>query len=231
MGGVQCPAHAPSIYRLGDLHSRDDLPGTTEDIEARPREYFEAMVEALDTEIGRLITSIDSADYNNTVVIVVGDNGTAPQVAPGSERGRSKGSIYEGGIHVPLIVSGPGVGAGRTDALVNLVDVFPTILELMGADPVADIDGLSFAHVLSGGQSSRTTLYSEVFGSTVLAGTAGSTVFRWPVEIHSFRKRVRRAIRPCGRSRMSETTLLPRQKNRSPRRLAELRSRLARIAG
>ncbi len=178
--GFNAP-HDPLHLPPATLHSRDDLTGTASDLERRPREYFEAMVEALDTEIGRLLTSMDPAVFANTVVMVVGDNGTAQRVASGVPRGRAKDSLYQGGIHIPLIVSGPGVASGRSDALVNLTDVFPTVLDLAAVDRDVVVDGVSFVGALRGGLGSRSTLYSELFGSGVREGTSGVTVSdgRW----------------------------------------------------
>ena len=118
-----------------------------------PLPYFHAMIEAMDSEIGRLLQGVDAATLANTYVIFMGDNGTTGQVVTAPfRRGRAKGSIYAGGIRVPLIVAGPDVSDGAvTDALVNSADMFATILELSGAD-LADTlpedlvhDSVSFA--------------------------------------------------------------------------------------
>lgn len=127
------PLHRPPTGLISDRHAELD-PGINpmED----PVPYFHAMIEAMDSEIGRLLEGIDAATLANTYVIFMGDNGTTGQVATAPfRRGRVKGSVYEGGIRVPLIVSGPGVSAGAaTDALVNSADLFATTLELSGAD-------------------------------------------------------------------------------------------------
>ena len=101
--------------------------------------YFNAMVEAMDTEIERLLDSLDPAVRDNTYVIFMGDNGTYdPVVGAPFRRGRAKGTIYEGGVNVPLIVSGPGVPRGSvSEALVNSTDLFATILEMAGVNPEA----------------------------------------------------------------------------------------------
>ena len=70
----------------------------------------------------------------------------------------SKGTLFEGGVWVPCIVSGPAAAAplGRTnDSLIHAVDIFETILDLAGVDPVTavpegtQIDSLSFAPYLA----------------------------------------------------------------------------------
>ena len=86
------------------------------------QDYFYAMIEAMDTLIGRLLASLDSETRENTYVIFLGDNGTSSNVISAPFRaGRAKGTIYEGGVNVPLIITGPGVhGGGVSEALVKL---------------------------------------------------------------------------------------------------------------
>jgi N-sulfoglucosamine sulfohydrolase len=62
-----------------------------------------------------------------------------------------KWNLYDAGIRVPLVVEGPSVkAAAATDALVSWVDLLPTLVELGGGTPPAEIDGRSFAGVLLG---------------------------------------------------------------------------------
>lgn len=94
---------------------------------------FFAMIEAMDYEIGKLIHSLDENEKENTIVIFIGDNGTSNNVGTFFPRGHNKGSIYEGGLRVPLIVSGKGVSReGETDeSLIHAADLHMTILDLM----------------------------------------------------------------------------------------------------
>jgi arylsulfatase A-like enzyme len=129
------------------------------------------MVEAMDTEIGRLLRSVDLA---TTTVIFVGDNGTPAEVTASPYNNRhAKGTPYEGGVRVPLLVAGAGVAApGRVvERIVNGVDLYPTILELAGIDPAAAlpsgtrIDGVSIVPYLRNqvGTTLRTFVYAEEF--------------------------------------------------------------------
>ena len=123
------PHHLPPL----GLHSYTNLSGTTADITANPKSYFKAAVEALDKEIGRLFDSLQvNNQWDNTDIIFIGDNGDDPSVA--QNQGGAKGSMYQEGVNVPFIVSGPSVvNPGRaSDALVNTHDLFATILELFG---------------------------------------------------------------------------------------------------
>lgn len=120
------PLHKPP----NQLHSYDALSGTQPSINQNPRAYFEAMIEAMDTELGRVLANIS---LTNTTVIFLGDNGcTGQTIQPPYSSGRAKGTLYEGGIRVPMIVAGAGVVApNRTNTnVIAAADVFPTVLEL-----------------------------------------------------------------------------------------------------
>jgi arylsulfatase A-like enzyme len=96
---------------------------------------YQAIVQALDTEIGRLFKAIDDAGQrDNTVIIFLGDNGTpAPVKDPASRIRDSKWSVYEGGVRVPMVVAGPGVTRrGREAKLVAATDLYATIAQLAG---------------------------------------------------------------------------------------------------
>ncbi|MFN0036497.1 MAG: sulfatase-like hydrolase/transferase, partial [Saprospiraceae bacterium] len=127
--------HAPYHLPPAGLHSYTNLSGTQQDINMKPKEYFKASLEALDHEIGRLFDSLAVRNQlDNTDIIFIGDNGNTIQTAQIANTMRAKGTVYQYGVHVPFIISGPSVVApGRvSDALVNTVDLFATILELFG---------------------------------------------------------------------------------------------------
>jgi arylsulfatase A-like enzyme len=166
------PYHKPPL----ELHSRDYLPDPGEvPVEgAARRAYYEAAVEALDTEIGRLLSHVDFA---TTTVIFLGDNGTIRgATAKPYDDEKAKGSVYEAGIHVPLVVAGAAVAnPGRAvTAMVDAVDLFPTILELGGIStgiglPVGiQLDGLSLMPYLADvpHPTPRQWSYAESFTAT-----------------------------------------------------------------
>ena len=160
------------------------LPGTPSDIDARPTLYYDAMVEAMDTEIGRLLAAVDRA---NTHILFIGDNGTPPlTLQPPYPAGRGKGSLYEGGIRVPLVIAGPAVvSPNRTnDTLANAVDLFATILELAGTSVAAAvptnvvIDGRSLVPALSADIVLSRRAYSEAFSRVASLGIAEGRTLR-----------------------------------------------------
>ncbi|WP_419914285.1 sulfatase-like hydrolase/transferase [Hoeflea sp.] len=164
--------HLPLHVPPQELHTVAGLTGTQPDMRARALDYYFAALEAMDSEMGRLLSSMSSAERDNTVVIFIGDNGTPNRTVQAPfERRRAKASLYEGGTHVPLIVAGKGVSrhGEREAALVNSTDLFATIAELAGADfpAVSDRpeDSISFAPVLAkGGSGGRDFIYTELFG-------------------------------------------------------------------
>jgi arylsulfatase A-like enzyme len=144
--------HTPFHLPPPGLHNRE-LADDEAAIRADPLPYYLAALEALDHEMGRLIASLDPEERDNTIVIFIGDNGTPGEVAQTPyARGRAKGTLYPGGIGVPMVVSGARVtrGGERESALVNTTDLFATIADLAGADADAAEDGKSFAPLLSG---------------------------------------------------------------------------------
>ncbi len=112
---------------------------------------YTAMVQRLDRNIGRLLEHVDEHD----VVVFCSDNGGQPRIGNMAMLRGSKGMLYEGGIRVPLVISGQGVESGRTDLPVTLLDVAPTIYEWAGIpDDEQSLDGDSLVPVLEGSDHS-----------------------------------------------------------------------------
>lgn len=164
------PYHAPPK----ELHEFDDLePPTFRTVIGEPKNdseirlnrhapraapYFRAMTQALDKEIGRLAESIGAQSDRPVIFVFLGDNGTPGEVSKFSEPGiiNAKATLYEGGVHVPLIIWSTDdqwgkIYASTEDRLVHLVDLFPTLAEMAGVAPAAYkkinniVDGKSFA--------------------------------------------------------------------------------------
>ncbi len=145
--------HTPFHLPPADLHSFDHLTGEQQDIRTNRPEYLKAMLESVDTEIGRLLESLPADDRDNTYIIVMGDNGTGGQVAqePYASVG-AKGSVHAGGIHTPMVVYSPFVNGNgqRVDALISSIDFYPTITEMFGYSAPTDVKGTSFYPLLTG---------------------------------------------------------------------------------
>jgi arylsulfatase A-like enzyme len=153
--------HAPFHKPPPNLHTYN-LPL---DIASHIPIHVKATTEAMDTEIGRLLTTLGPAVLANTYVIFVGDNGTASLATTAPfDPNKAKNTVYEGGINVPLIVKGPGVATGECAALVNSTDLFATIMQLTGSSANAD-DSVSLVPYFSqpGLPSLRNSVYVELF--------------------------------------------------------------------
>ena len=154
----------PAELHSVDLSSvGDPAPGTT----TTNLPVYKATVQSLDTEIGRLLREVD---LENTVVIFIGDNGT-PNTAKDTGTGirASKGSVYEGGFRVPLIVAGAGVtNRGHRDDLFVTTDLYATVLSLAGVpvDHVNNSYSLTPTFGDPAGASGRTHSFSEVSQGT-----------------------------------------------------------------
>tara|TARA_X000001036_G_scaffold392065_1_gene390702 strand:- start:86 stop:1399 length:1314 start_codon:yes stop_codon:yes gene_type:complete len=158
--------HTPFHLPPQNLHSHGQLDSNSSSIDANPLPYYLAMIESIDTEIGRLTESINEEVLNNTTIIFIGDNGTPNQVAQQFNSRRVKGTLYKGGINIPMIISGNQVSRKNEEenALINTTDLFTTISELCGINNLNMNDSKSFKKLLNNSfdSSSREYLYSEI---------------------------------------------------------------------
>ena len=149
---------------IAKYEAKPDAPGYPSD------PAFAAMLEMVDDSVGRLRAALEeTGQAGETVVIFTSDNGglgthfsgepvshgaAGATVSSNAPLRDEKGSLYEGGIRVPLLVHWPGVTeAGRAcDAAVTTSDLTPTILALAGSAPPAGVtlDGVNLVPVLKG---------------------------------------------------------------------------------
>lgn len=128
----------------GPLHSPPDA-GLADPADETAQ--YRAMVAHLDRNVGQLLQAIDdSGQADNTIVIVLGDNG-APEKRTGSNGpwGGGKSTYTEGGVRAPLLWVDPAeVPAGAIDQrATSLVDLFPTLAARIGAPLPFPVDGLN----------------------------------------------------------------------------------------
>ena len=113
-----------------------------------------AFVEHLDDNIGKVMTAMDRAGLaENTIVVFTSDNGGALPYAQSNHPWRGgKQEHYDGGLRVPFIVRWPGtIEAGtRSDYQGLVFDLFPTFLEVAGAEVPTGIDALSLMPLFRG---------------------------------------------------------------------------------
>lgn len=111
---------------------------------------YDGSVRYLDTQIEQLFTWLkEDGLFDNTVIVVTSDHGEEF-----FEHGRigHKKSLYRELLEIPLIISGPGIKPQRISESVNTVDLFPTILDLLGLPPSQQPDGHSLYSLLHGEQ-------------------------------------------------------------------------------
>ncbi|MCK0148312.1 sulfatase-like hydrolase/transferase [Arenibacter sp. F26102] len=152
------PFHIPPVK----MHKQGALPPYKEGVDPTP--YFMASIEAMDHQIGQLLNSLSKEESENTLIIFMGDNGTEPVVtqAPYASN-QVKRSLYQGGINMPLFVSGKGVERkGIDNNLITSTDIFATIAEIAGVEIDEINDSKSFKSLLSEKKSIRKYQYSEM---------------------------------------------------------------------
>jgi arylsulfatase A-like enzyme len=109
-------------------------------------------VKSVDDQIKRVVDKLAAAgELDQTYIIVMPDNGWMPGGMNGL--GKTKSVPFDGATKIGLFIRGPGIAKGNVDALINNADIAPTIAELMGATAPSEIDGRSFASLLTGGTS------------------------------------------------------------------------------
>lgn len=133
-------------------------------------ELLDAAIIALDTELARLLDALPEAQRERTLIVFMGDNGTASSmVSTPFREGEGKVTLHEGGVRVPMIIAGPGVPEGaETEAWSHVVDLFPTLLGHLGGDVSLlglELDGLDLGVVLAdpSDPGPRDRIYAEFF--------------------------------------------------------------------
>jgi arylsulfatase A-like enzyme len=135
---------------IGVREIRDEklakYPREEKEVRQHLADYY-ACITSLDHHLGRILDALKAAKkLDDTVVIFTSDQG----LAVGGRHGlMGKQNLYEH-FKSPLVVAGPGVPKGKSDALVYLHDLFPTACELAGVKVPAECDGASLVPVLTG---------------------------------------------------------------------------------
>ncbi len=146
----------------GELRIRDEMlapfPRTPEAVRRHIADYY-AMISHLDFHVGRVLKALDKSGHaKDTIVVYSSDNG----LAVGQHGLLGKQNLYEHSLRVPLVLRGPEIPRGRTDALVYLHDLFATISELADVKTPEEIDSQSLAPVIRG---ERTSVRDHLLGA------------------------------------------------------------------
>lgn len=142
------------------LEAKPELKERYEEIPADQRQgnpAYAAMVESVDQNVGRVLEALERAGaIDRSLIIFTSDNGGYAKATDHAPLRANKGSHYEGGIRVPLVIKGPGVRVGEVCPVpVHAIDLLPTLLEWTGT-PIPQwltLDGLSLGPLLASGET------------------------------------------------------------------------------
>ena len=134
----------------GEMSIRDEQlspwPRTEEEIRKHLHEYY-AVITAMDHHIGRILAALkELGQLDNTIILFSADQG----IAIGSHGLLGKQNLYNAGMNSPLFFAGPGIPKGESKAMVYLLDIYPSVCDLVGTQIPAGIDGISFKPVIEG---------------------------------------------------------------------------------
>ncbi len=133
----------------GWMRGRDEVlagfPRTEQEVRRHIAEYY-AMISHLDDAIGRVIAKLtEKGILEDTIIVFAGDNG----LAVGQHGLMGKQSVYDHSVHVPLIFAGPGIPQGeKREAFAYLLDIFPTLCDLVGIEIPDTVEGKSLVPAL-----------------------------------------------------------------------------------
>jgi len=134
-----------------NMGGRDEFlakfPRTTEDIRGQLADYY-GLITHLDEAVGLIVKKLkDKGLDKNTIIIFCADNG----LAIGSHGLLGKQNLYEHSMHVPLIISGVGIPKNQSrDAFAYLLDLYPTLCDMVKIPSPTELDGKSLLQVISG---------------------------------------------------------------------------------
>jgi len=158
--------HTPFHVPPSNMHNQGALPAYTTGMNATP--YYMASIEAMDFQIGRLLSSMSAEKRDNTLIIFLGDNGPINQLAQSPySSSKVKSTLYQGGVNVPMFISGKGVTrTGFENNLIDATDIFSTIAEVAGVNVSQINDSKSFKSLFTTSSTIRKYQYSEIKDGT-----------------------------------------------------------------
>jgi arylsulfatase A-like enzyme len=141
--------HTPLLSKQEVIDKYMAMPN----ILSKKQAIYGAMVETMDMNIGRLLQALKTLELEkNTLVVFTSDNGGLTSISPLAPLRAGKGSYYEGGIRVPLIMKLPGVIAENStnDVPVTHLDFYPTFKEILNSTVDSSLqDGQSLLPILN----------------------------------------------------------------------------------
>lgn len=137
-------ADIPKLGLAGTLSAKNPI-GQYPDNQKRMWTAYYAAVSFMDEQVGRMLDELERLGLRkNTAVVFLSDHG----YHLGEHTFWQKNNLHEEVTRVPLILSVPGYESGRTDSIVELVDLFPTLSELAGLAVPTGLHGTSLVPIL-----------------------------------------------------------------------------------
>ncbi len=126
-------------------HEKTKAPYTPEEMKRITSIYY-AMITHIDARIGSILKALEAkGELENTIIVFSSDNG----LSLGDHGLNHKQSVYEQDVRVPLIMSGPGLPKNETrDNFCYLLDIYPTLCDLVGLPIPASVEGKSLLPVI-----------------------------------------------------------------------------------
>jgi len=164
-------ADVPLLPRRGGVSMRDipaELQSAIDEfdqydplMQQRVVQHYYASISLIDDQVGRLLDTLESTgQLDNTIVLFTADHG---EFIGSHGLIRKPTFHYDDTLRIPLIVRAPGVVPRREDGLVELVDLVPTLLELVDQPIPAGVQGISWANALkTRGAIGRPDIYSDM---------------------------------------------------------------------
>ncbi len=159
------PHHAVHTPLMGKKEVVEKYRGRRRPDDPQSNPTYAALVESVDDSVGNIMAALDRLKLTErTVVIFTSDNGGLLPVTSNLGMRAGKGSAYEGGVRIPLLVRWPSVthAGTETDATAMTIDLYPTLLQAAALKPKSGqiVDGKSLMPVLKGnGPLQRDALY------------------------------------------------------------------------
>lgn len=137
----------------------EDLP----EVRAELAQYWNS-AQRLDISVGKALAALEaSGEADNTIVLFLSDNGMPLPFG--------KATVYDSGTRCPVLISWPGMAAARThDAPTTHVDIVPTLLDILGIDRPAGLDGVSLLPLLRGDAAAVPPAFAVTYVNTLAGG-------------------------------------------------------------
>jgi arylsulfatase A-like enzyme len=180
--GPHDPYEAPG--GCDQKYQRPSYPGSEEEQQrARTVDRYDGEISYSDAQFQRLLEQLKALGmYDNTFIVFASDHGEEFWEHGGATHGKT---LYEEMLRVPLLIKMPGgqFGGERRDGLVEMVDLAPTLLDVLGVPPEPEFQGRSFRALLETGAQAPRIGYAALVNLAASARTAKTTEYKYLTDV------------------------------------------------